>query len=151
MAHPIAIERKIPAAHVQSLVWDGDALVDWAAGGRRFGLDGSVTDRPVRYSEIFDAAALSPSGEYAALITRIGTKAVILREGAIVRQLNRDFYNAEAYGYPLTFSRLSSGREVVIHCPEDYRRLEIEDVATAERIASSAARNPEDMFSPAWR
>lgn len=142
----MAIERRIPATHVQSLVWDGDELVDWAGGGRRFALDGTVTERAVLFSEIFNAAVRSPSGSYAAIIARIGTKAIILRDGAIVRQVNRDFYHADAYGYPLAFAQLTDGREVLIHCPENYSRLEIEDIVTGERVPSKGARNPEDFF-----
>ena len=146
VARTVAVERKIPAKDVQSLVWDGDTLIDWAGGGCRFALDGTVTDRPVRYAYSFDAAALSPSGEYVALIARGETKAVLLHNGSIVRQLNRDFYHAEVYPFPLTFARLPDGREVVIYCPEDYRRLEIEDLVTGERITSPAKRDPVDIF-----
>lgn len=121
-------------------------LVDWAGGGRRFALDGTIIDRLVSYAYSFDAASISPSGEFVALIARTGTKALLLRRGEIVRQLNRDFYHAEAYPYPLTFGRVAGGREVVIYCPEDYRRLEIEDVMTGERVTAASARNPADFF-----
>lgn len=143
----IAKERSIPTTEsVRSLVWDGDSLVDWAGGGRRFALDGTMIDRPVRYAFSFDAAALSQSGQFTALIARTGTKALILRQGEIVRQLNRDFYQAEVYPYPLTFARLGDGREAVIHCGENYRQLEIEDVVSGVRIAAAAPRKPSDIF-----
>lgn len=140
-------EWTIPATDVRSLVWEGDTLVDWAGGARRFGLDGSIKERSIIYAYRFDAAAISPSGEFVALITRTGTKAVLLRHGEIIRQLNRDFYHAEAYPYPLTFATSPAGRDVVIHCPESYCQLEIEDAASGDRIASTGVRKPSDFFA----
>ncbi len=146
MSAHISKEWKIPTAHVSSLVWEGDILVDWAGGERRFALDGSTNERSVIYAYRFDAATISPSGEFVALIARTGTKALLLQRGQIVRQLNRDFYQAEAYPYPLTFAQTAEGREVVIHCPDSYCQLEIEDAASGERVGSAAARKPADFF-----
>jgi hypothetical protein len=145
----IATEFKFAADHIQSLEWDGDELVDRAGGGRRFSLDGTGGDRRIIWGSLFDAAESSPSGEFSALIARIGTKALLLRRGQLLRQLNRDFAHAEAYLYPLTFARLQDGREIVIHCPESYCRLEIEDAATGERVAPSKPRGPIDFFHSA--
>lgn len=142
----IAVERIIPAKNVRSLVWEGDTLVDWAGGGRRFALNGTNEEPRILYALGFDSAILSPSGEFAALVSRLGTKALLLRQGEVVRQLNRDFYHAETYPYPLTFARLAGGREVVIHCPDCYRQLEIEDIVTGERLSSPVTRNPADVF-----
>jgi hypothetical protein len=106
-----------------------------------------VTEGRLRPDERFNMTAVSPSGEYVALMARIGTKGVILRhDGTLVRELNRHSYRADAYGYPLTFARLSDGREVVIHCPEVYCQLEIEDIVTGERIQAGAPRKPPDIF-----
>jgi hypothetical protein len=142
----IATEYKIPADDVRSLVWEGDELVDWAGGERRFSLQGTITPPKINYAYLFDAAIASPSGEFVALVVRTGTKALLLHRGKIVRQLNRDFYHAEVYPYPLTFGRLTDGREVLIHCPESYCQLEIEDIVTGERLKSIAERKPSDIF-----
>jgi hypothetical protein len=42
--------------------------------------------------------------------------------------------------------RLNSGREVLAHCPDDYCRLQIEDLATGEVLTRSAADKPADFF-----
>jgi hypothetical protein len=67
-------ETRILAPNVRSLVWRGDALVDWVAGGRQFTLDGSIQSRSVYYAYPFDAAVASPSGEFSAIYTKLGTK-----------------------------------------------------------------------------
>jgi hypothetical protein len=47
----------------------------------------------------------------------------------------------------LTFAVSPSGGEVVIHCPESYCQLEIEDAASGERIACAGVRKPSDFFA----
>ncbi|WP_139806332.1 hypothetical protein [Deinococcus hopiensis] len=48
------MRRTLPSARVDiagprplSLIWQKDELVDWAGGGTRYRLDGSVGDRPL--------------------------------------------------------------------------------------------------------
>jgi hypothetical protein len=135
------------AEGVRSLVWDSDELVDWVQGGRRFFRDGKATAGLFGSAESFDAAVVSQSGDYITLMMRIGTKAHLLRRsGELIRELKRDSYYADAYCYPLGFGRMPDGREMLIHCPENYNRLEIEDVLTGERVKSSAERAPMDFF-----
>lgn len=131
---------------VRSLVWVGDTLVDWASGGTRYAMNGSATERPVTYAFPFDAACTSPSGEYAVLYTRLGTKGLVLREGEIVREINRSFYHADVYEYPVAIARLPSGQEVLVHCPDEYNRLEIDDLETGSRLTVSESRKPCDFF-----
>jgi hypothetical protein len=78
------IERK----HVRSLSWVGGEVLDHAAGVAGWGLP-------------FDGAVTSLSGTYAAAFTRLGTKGVILTAGKVMREINRSFYYAEAYLYPI--------------------------------------------------
>ena len=100
-------ERKtLPAQGVRSLCWEGETLVDWVAGGMRSGLDGSVTDRHVNHAYRFDAAQVSPSGRFAVIYERLGTKGLVLREGGILRELNRSYYQAGTYDYPLALFTL---------------------------------------------
>lgn len=138
----------IEAKGVRSLSWQGDVLVDWASGVRRYGLDGTVTGpRYTSYGASFDAALTLPSGRYAALYQRLGTKALLLDEGGhVVREVDRSFYHAEAYEYPIALFELPDGRPVVAHCPTDYNRLEIDDVATGERLTRRPDARGSDYF-----
>lgn len=139
-------EQTIEANGVESLVWDGDCVIDWAAGGHRYHIDGSIDRRSIYYAYSFDAAVTSPSGKYSVIYARTETKALLLQDGGIVRQLNRDFYQAKAYEYPITFAQLADGREVLIHCPESYCQLEIEEVETGKRLTGHRDRDAKDYF-----
>lgn len=138
---------KIPTRDkVRSLVWDGDELVDWVAGGVRYSLEGESECAHVNYAYEFDAAATSPSGEYQVIYTRLRTKGLVLRRGKVIREINRSFYWAHAYEYPIVLFATADGRELLAHCPEDYHRLEIEDLATGARVTHSQSRDPADFF-----
>lgn len=141
-----ASETRIPAMGVRSLVWDGDTLVDWVAGGQRYQLDGLVIPRAVGYAYPFDSAVALPDSDYAVIYATRETKAVILRRGDVYREVNRSYYQADEYEYPIAVFRLSSGREVLAHCPDDYCCLQIEDLTTGEVLTRSAARKPADFF-----
>jgi hypothetical protein len=118
---------RIDRKGVRSLSWVGDELVDWAAGLTGWGLP-------------FDEAVTSPTREYAAAYTRLGTKGVILKGGKVLREVNRSFYCAEAYVYPITLARLVDGREVLIHCPDAYNRLEIDLLENGVRLTQRPSK-----------
>jgi hypothetical protein len=143
---------KIPANHVRSLAWDGDDLVDWAAGVKRYPLEADPGRIQINYAYGFDAVATSPSGEYQIIYKRLGTKGLVLRRGEILREINRSYYFAEDYEYPVVLFSREDGRELMAHCPDDYCRLEIEDLATGARLSNSAARaSPPISFIRDWR
>lgn len=136
----------IPASYVQSLVWHGEVLVDWVGGGQQYQLDGTKISRAMGYAYGFDAACLSVSGLYSVIYKRLGTKGVLLKAGEVAREINRSYYHADTYEYPVCFAQRKNGQEVLIHCPDGYDRLEIEDVATGERLTCSEGRKPRDFF-----
>ena len=136
----------IAAKGVQSLCFVGDELVDWVAGGRVFQLDGTERPRSVIYAYRFDAATSSADGRYAVIYERLGTKALVLDRGNVVRELNRSFYHAGAYEYPVHLFRLPDDRTIIAHCPERYGRIEFEEVTTGRRLTESSARKPRDFF-----
>lgn len=140
-------ETRISAQRPSSLVWEGNDLVDWVGGDHRYLLSGEQR-KPIRcsYGGIFDIVVSSPSGKYIALCTRFGTKGLIFREGKLVREINRSYYQADVYEYPLAFVCLPGGRELIAHCPDEYCRLEIEDAETGERLTASSSRKSPDIF-----
>lgn len=142
----LQIISKIDESNVRSLLWRGDALIDWVGGGRTIELDGRTVPGRVFYAYRFDAAVMSPSGRFVFIYQRLGTKGLLLQDTKIVREINRSYYHAHVYEYPACFATLPNGREVLIHCPEEYCRLEVEDAETGERLTESATRNPTDFF-----
>ncbi|WP_432284693.1 hypothetical protein SLT36_23660 [Aminobacter sp. BA135] len=139
-------ETRISVSGVRSLVWHGDVLVDWVAGGRQFTLDGKIQDSRIDCGYLFDASVTSPSGEFSAIYTRLGTKGLILRRGEVLREINRSYHHADLYEFPVALIRLEDGREMIVHCPSAYNQLEIEDLATGQSLAGPNGRTPADCF-----
>ena len=125
-----ADRRTIAASGVRSLTWRDDKLVDWVSGKVEYEFDGTRLGPNVIYPYRFDAAIVSPSGSFVALYERLGTKAIILGPGELLREINRSYYHAHVYEYPICFIPLGDGREALVHCPEEYCHLQIEDPAT---------------------
>jgi hypothetical protein len=139
-------ETRIAASGVRSLVWDGDELVDWVSGGTRYRKDGTVRDPRIQHPYPFDAAVALPDSPFAIIYAIKGTKGVLLKDGLVCREINRSYYFADAFEYPIAVFRLPSGRSVLAHCPHEYRTLEIEDLESGELLTKSDARESDDFF-----
>jgi len=136
----------LPAQGVQTLAWRDDELVDWAGGHRGYSLDGKIRRAAyTSYGPSFDGAVAAEDGRHVAIFQRLGTKALLLRDGKLVRELDRSYYCANAFEYPITFATLPGGRTGLVHCPTSYRRLEIDDALTDERL-TTGMREPGDFF-----
>ena len=137
---------RIPAAQPGSLLWFDGHLYDVAQNWRRLdGTDGGQTSW-ARYKG-FDAALLSPNADLVAVVDSDGTKALLLEPlGTVVRELNRSWYCATAYRYPIALFTLADGRTAVAHCPDEFDRIEIEVAATGERLIQHTSREPSDIF-----
>jgi hypothetical protein len=128
----------------RALCWHGDELIDWA-GIIRYQLDGTSSGPEFIYAYPFDHAVSSASGEYAVLYQRLGTKGVILKGGEVVREINRSFYHAHVYEYPVALFTLPDGREVIAHCPDRYNVIEIEEVESGKRLTARSG-DSDDFF-----
>lgn len=126
------------AAGVRSLAWEGDTLVDWVRGGARWTLQGTCDDASMLIGFSFDMAQSLPGSGYSVLYKRLGTKGVVLKDGRVLREIDRSYYFAEDYEYPVALFRLPSGRPAIVHCPEDYNRLRIDDLETGATLASAS-------------
>ncbi|WP_433567062.1 hypothetical protein ACQP1O_18895 [Nocardia sp. CA-151230] len=132
---------------VSALSWDGDDLVDFSHGPTRWSSDGTVDSPRIcrMFSGPFDHAVVSPSGRFEVLYAERGTKALLLRQGKLLRELDRSYYHAEDFDYPVALGALADGREVVVHCPNEYNVLQIDDAETGRRI-TEGSRTPQDVF-----
>jgi hypothetical protein len=134
------------ATGIRSLCWRGDQLIDWVGGGRTFAASGTEQPAKVRYAYRFDAATASPDGRFAVVYERLGTKGLLLRDGEILRELDRSFYQAGAYEYPVALFNDPDGRVLLAHCPGNYCRIELEEAETGRPLTASADRRPPDFF-----
>jgi len=138
--------RVLPADGVESLVWRDGLLFDWVNGNLSYNLDGTKQGPTIIYPYRFDAAVVSPSGSFVALYERLGTKAIVLGPHGSLRELNRSYYHAHVYEYPILFFRLPDGREALAHCPEEYCDLRIEDPATGELWSEIGTGSVRSLF-----
>jgi hypothetical protein len=128
--HEIAVE------NLRSLAWWGDDLVDWL-GGQRVTLAGEAQRFGVGSTYRFDAAV--GSGELGVTFETLGTKGRIARWNGVLptpgwiplgvdelRELDRSYYHADAYTFPVCVFTLPDGRAAIAHCPRRYDRLDIE-------------------------
>ncbi|MGC0312351.1 hypothetical protein [Kitasatospora acidiphila] len=135
------------SGQVGSLWWDGDELVDLVGGGRRWQLDGAARDTSIRWGHPFDQAVVSPSGRYAVIYVERGTKGIVvdLSGPKVVREIDRSYYHSSDYDYPVALGQLPDGREILVHCPEHYNELQIDDLETGQRL-TEGARQSADVF-----
>lgn len=135
---------EIPWSDVATLLWDGDEVCD-VTSGQRGNLAGSVTSRVMNMTYRFDRAVgvRTRDAHWAAAYTNRSTKAVLMKNGSVHRELNRSFYCAEAYDYPITFGKDPNGRAVVIHCPNKFDLLEMEDAETGKVLDSLKSKDME--------
>jgi hypothetical protein len=81
------------------------------------------------------------------LYERLGTKAIVLGANRFpAREINRSFYHAHVYEYPILFFRLPDGREALVHCPDEYCELAIEDPVTGDRWSTPGCGRLQSMF-----
>lgn len=141
------IQRQTLDIHAKTLCWHGpEALVDWTRVGSVFGLDGS--ERQVGkygFDGPFDRAIASADGTYVFLYHNLGTKGLLLKNGELLREINRSYYHADDYEYPAAFATLG-GATYLIHCPKEYCQLDFEDVETGQLVTDVPGREPGDCF-----
>lgn len=151
---------------VKSLIWQGEMLVDWVSGGQTYTLDGTIINSAISWGyHKFDAAAISPSGRYIVVYETLGTKGIIvditsgestnlhnptdesLFNPQVIREINRSYYQADAYCYPVVLFSMADGREIIAHCPDAYDKLAIENLESGERIYTLTDDETDYFFS----
>lgn len=137
----------INEVNFSTLTWADDYLIDWANSGTVFLPDGQIKKLGNYYLAFsFDSAISSSDGVYSVVYSRLGTKGLLLKNREILREINRSYYHAEVYEYPVAFAQLKDGRDILIHCPNEYNRLEFEEVETGLLLTKHTDRNPSDFF-----
>ncbi len=139
----ISLEKDGWKRQVGTLCWQGEFLVDYV-GINKYSLSGEIITRNVNWTYRFDKAISSPDGKYSVILENYGTKGLILEGDRLIREINRSYYCAQSYEYPLTIFRSLNGRICLAHCPEEYNQIEIEDIETGERLTSE--RESHDFF-----
>jgi len=146
---------ELSATGLRSLAWDGDTLVDWVAG-RRYPLRGPSEEMNVGSSYRFDAAV--GLGSWGVSFEALGTKGVLLRDNGvrptgnyvpmsvdIVREIDRSYYHARDYLFPVTLFDGPRGAPLLAHCPRGYNVLDLEDLE-GNCLTPRSKDHAEDVF-----
>jgi len=133
-----------------SLNWKDETLVDWVDGGSQFSLNGVYKHSGRGYSYRFDSAIQSDNGVYSVVYEKLGTKALILKNGEILRELNRSYYCANSYEYPIQFLKIEN-KYAIVHCPQEYNLIQIEYVESGDLVTKIENRNADDCFHSRFR
>ena len=138
--------KKLSVNKPVSLAWQGDRLIDWVRAGNSYTLDGKYEEVLISFAFSFDAAIATPDGQFAVVYQRLGTKGIVLKEGQIIRELNRSFYHSEVYEYPIAFLQLPDGEWAIVHCPNAYCQLDIELAESGRKLTNVPGRDAQDIF-----
>lgn len=137
----ITLSKTVLTHSLQTVDWLGDELIDWANAGTTYLLSGETRQlQTYRIGYRFDAACNTEAGRYVLLYERLGTKGLLLKDGEILREVNRSYYQANAFEYPACFARHGK-TTFLVHCPDSYDTLEFEEVETG-RVATRRTRRP---------
>ena len=136
----------IKTNYLKTIDWLDGKIIDWVSAGQQYSLDGQQKQLAKwHYPFSFDGSITSQDGQYAFIYKRLGTKGLLLKNGEILREINRNYYCAEDYEYPAAFF-VFDNVTYLAHCPIDYCRLDFENVETGEIITNIPNRNPSDFF-----
>lgn len=135
----------IAAGFIKTISWVNNAIVDWGNGGARYFIDGSKTSSHRYYPFAFDGCINTADGRYAFIYQKLGTKGMLIKDGELLREINRSNYCANAYEYPAAFTTINDVT-YLIHCPTEYCRLDFENVETGELVTDIPGRSPLDYF-----
>jgi hypothetical protein len=134
---------------VTTLAWKGDDLFDMASGDVTIELDPVAEKRrSVRFSSYglkFDRAVACQEGCHQGIYQARGTKALVRNPADQLEELNRSYYHAEVYEYPICIFH-SASRSLVAHCPHDYNVIELHDSDTWESLTPARGRKAHDFF-----
>lgn len=136
----------IKTNYLQTIDWLDGKIIDWVSAGQLYTLDGQQKQiAKYHYPFSFDGSITSQDGQYAFIYKRLGTKGLLLKNGEILREINRPYYFAESYEYPAAFFVFNKVTYLV-HCPVDYSRLDFENVETGEIVTNFPNRNRSYTF-----
>jgi hypothetical protein len=137
--------KTIQTERLNTICWLGDDLIDWISGHVFYLATGEIKSLGRYYPFGADAAISSSDNQYTFVYQRLGTKGLLLKNGELVREINRSYYFAESYEYPATFITFN-GVTYLVYCPKEYNRIDFENAETGELVTDVPGRAPADTF-----
>jgi hypothetical protein len=132
---------------LNTMSWLHDRIIDWTYLGKQYYLDGHTEELGnYGYSYPFDSSITSDNGIYAVIYQKLGTKGILLKNGEFLREINRSYYHANVYEYPVAFFTTEKNETFLVHCPTDYCQIDFENIETGEIVTKVKERKPSDFF-----
>jgi WD40 repeat protein len=132
---------------LNTMSWLDNRIIDWAYSGKQYFLDGHIEELgSYSFSFPFDSSVTSDNGVYAFIYQKLGTKGILLKNGKFLREINRSYYQANVYEYPVTFFTSGENETFLVHCPTEYCQIDFENIETGELVTKIADRKPSDFF-----
>lgn len=146
MNHLKIKKQVIEAPGIRTLDWIQGMVVDWNSAGNQYSLNGETNKlHKYHFGFVCDGSLSSECGEYVFIYQKLGTKGLLLKNGELLREINRSYYQSAVYEFPAAFLTHKE-RTYLVHCPIQYCQLDIEDVETGEIITNVKGRDPQDVF-----
>jgi len=141
------MDRKtLTANYLCTINWFDNTIVDWGSAGKQYFMDGKTKElHQYHHTLNFDGSINSADGKYAFIYQKLGTKGLLLKEGELLREINRSYYCANVYEYPAAFVTVNN-ITYLVHCPISYCQLDFENVETGEIVTNLPERNADDVF-----
>lgn len=131
---------------LRTIDWFNNKIVDWNSAGTQYSNSDETTQLwKYHFGFVCDGSITSENGEYVLIYQKLGTKGLLLKNGELIREINRSYYQSSAYEYPATFFTYEN-RTFLAHCPNAYCQLDFEDVETGEILTAIEGREPQDYF-----
>ncbi len=139
-------KQTIETSNLRTLDWFEDKVIDWNSAGTQYALNGETKKlQQYHFGFVCDGSISSENGEYVLIYQKLGTKGLLLKNGELLREINRSYYQSSVYEFPVAFLNYND-RTYLIHCPIQYCQLDIEDAETGEIITNTPERDPQDVF-----
>lgn len=138
--------KTIETNYLKTIDWFDNKIVDWNSAGTQYSKNGETRQlQKYHFGFECDGSITSENGEYVFIFQKLGTKGLLLKNGEILREINRSYYQSSVYEFPSAFFTFKN-RTYLVHCPIGYCRLDIEDVETGEILTNKSERRPQDVF-----
>ena len=136
----------IKTNYLQTIDWFEDTIVDWNSAGTQYLENGEIKQlQKYHFGFACDGSITSENGEYVLIYQKLGTKGLLLKNGGLLREINRSYYQSSVYEFPATFLTFKN-KTYLAHCPFGYNRIDFEDAETGEVVTKSTERKPKDVF-----
>lgn len=136
----------IKTNYLQTIDWYENSLIDWNSAGTQYTEKGEVKQlNKYFFGFTCDGSITYENGEYVLIYQKLGTKGLLLKNGELLREINRSYYQSSVYEFPATFLTFKN-KTYLVHCPFSYNQIDFEDAETGEIVTRSTKRKPKDIF-----